>query len=63
MSVLYMHIGPPSKDEQMPHGFVDLCSNNLTARDVLNRIAQSAHTSWTLGGIKGMRFISFGGHY
>jgi hypothetical protein len=62
MSVMYMSIGPVSLDPR-PRGFVDLCSNDLTARDVLNRIAQSAHTSWTLGGIKGMRLISFGEHH
>jgi hypothetical protein len=63
MSIMYMSIGPvpkghPSADPR-PHGFVDLCNEMLTARDVLNRIAQSAHTSWTLAGIKGFRIISF----
>jgi hypothetical protein len=63
MSVMYMSIGPVAKGQQSsdprPHGFVDLCYETLTARDVLNHIAQSAHTSWTLGGIKGLRLISF----
>jgi len=69
MSVMYIAVdepavpGKPTADQQPPHGFVDLCSNYLRARDVLNRIAQSTHTSWTLGGIKGTRLISFGGHY
>ena len=58
MSILYMYLGtaPPYP---APHGFVDLCDETLTARDVLNRIAKSAHTSWIVAGIKGMRFISF----
>lgn len=63
MSIVYMSIGPVRKGhdsvDPRPHGFVDLCNETLTARDVLNRIAQSAHTSWTLSGIKGLRFISF----
>jgi hypothetical protein len=63
LSVFYMYMGPvsPGKPEPdlRPHGFIDLCSDGLTARDVLNRIAKSSGTSWTLGGIKGMRLISF----
>lgn len=57
MSIVYIYMGPAPPDPA-PHGFVDLCSEKLTARDVLNRIAQAAHTSWTVGGIKGMRFVS-----
>jgi hypothetical protein len=58
MGVLYMYLGPAPPDPA-PHGFVDLCSETLIARDVLNRIAKAANTSWTVGGIKGMRLISF----
>jgi hypothetical protein len=61
--VVYMFMGPVSPGEQgpdiRPHGLVDLCNDHLTARDVLNLIAKAAKTSWTVGGIKGMRFISF----
>lgn len=65
MGVLYMAVDEPviprKPDPEMapPHGFIDLCHHNLTAQDVLNRIAISAHSSWTMAGIKGMRFISF----
>ena len=63
ISVLYMYVGPvsPSKPEPdpSPHGFIDWCSESLAARDVLNRIARSSRMSWTLGGIKGMRFLMF----
>ena len=63
MSIMYMSSGPIPKGHHpagpQPYGFVDLCDETLTARDVLNRVAQSAHTSWTLSGIKGLRFISF----
>lgn len=58
ISILYMNLGPNPLDSA-PHGFVDLCSHTLLARDVLNRIAEASHTSWTVGGIKGMRLISF----
>ncbi|HKR83480.1 MAG TPA: hypothetical protein VJS37_04860 [Terriglobales bacterium] len=58
IGILYMYTGP-SPPDPVPHGSVDLCDKNLTARDALNRIAEAAHTSWTLGGIKGMRFLSF----
>ena len=58
ISILYMYLGPNPPDPS-PHGFVDLCSQTLLARDVLNRIAEAAHTSWTVGGIRGMRFLSF----
>jgi hypothetical protein len=59
MSIMYVSIGPVQKADPQPHGFIDLCDEMLTARDVLNRVAQSAHTSWTLSGIKGLRVISF----
>ncbi len=65
MGVLYIAVdepvvpGKPDPDMTAPHGYVDLCQQNLTALDVLNRIAISGHTSWTMAGIKGMRFISF----
>ena len=60
ISVLYMYIGPGKREpDPSPHGFIDWCSEGLTARDVLNRIAKSSRRSWTLGGIKGMRFLSF----
>lgn len=58
ISILYMSIGP-SPPDSVPHGFVDLCAQTLVARDVVNRIAESAHTSWTVAGIRGMRFLSF----
>ena len=58
ISILYMYTGPAPPDP-VPHGFVDLCDKTLSARDALNRIAEAAHTSWILGGIKGMRFLSF----
>lgn len=63
ISIVYMSIGPASKGKDSadprPHGLVDLCNETLTARDVLNLVSEAAHTSWTLSGIKGLRFISF----
>lgn len=58
ISIVYMSLGP-SPPDPVPHGFVDLCGQTLLARDVLNRIAEAAHTSWTVAGIRGMRFLSF----
>jgi len=59
ISVMYLYEGTDIHEDDAPHGFLDICAENLVARDALNRIAESAHTSWTLGGIKGMRFLSF----
>jgi hypothetical protein len=47
------------RPDPLPHVAIDVCSNHLTARDVLNLTVKGIHTSWTLAGIKGMRFISF----
>jgi hypothetical protein len=58
ISIQHMYTGPAPPDP-IPHGFVDLCDKTLSARDALNRIAAASHTSWTLGGIKGTRFLSF----
>lgn len=60
ISVMDLYEGTDIHEDNSPHGFLDMCAENLTARDALNLIEKSAHTSWTLGGIKGMRFLSFG---
>ena len=46
---------------RMPNVPLDLCHDHLTARDVLNRIVTAGgnHLSWTLSGIKGLRWLSF----
>jgi hypothetical protein len=47
--------------DNLPNVGLNLCSEHLTARDVLNRTVAAAGNglSWTLSGKKGLRFISF----
>jgi len=48
----------------LPDVPLNLCQDHLTAKEVLNRTASAAGPgfSWTLSGIRGLRFLSFQGN-
>ncbi len=49
------------RESDLPNVPLDLCQDQLTAYDVLNRTVKAAGTSlsWSLSGIKGLRWLSF----
>ncbi len=63
MTVSSLFEGPVAPGKQgpdlIPQVPIDACNDHFTARNILNLTVKGTHNSWTLAGIKGMRFVSF----